>query len=86
MTKLFQKRLREPRRRGMSAGKDAVPMKDECANYPNAGGLLWRVACQDEDCQWVGVVGELLVEPDNSTMYCPQCRTANWIYGGRSDD
>jgi len=40
----------------------------------------WKATCQDEACGWRGPVHDLLVEPDNSTMYCPQCGTANWVY------
>lgn len=35
-------------------------------------------------CGWHGLMGELLVDPDDknpdSTMWCPECNTSGWIY------
>lgn len=57
----------------MSAGKNAIPLAQDVENPPDLG-----FTCQDENCGYRGKAGELLVEPDNTTMYCPQCGNANW--------
>jgi len=68
----------------MSAPKHAEPLGTE--GWQNKDGTpcdmkdLPNVVC--EGCGWKGHVSQLLaVDPDeNSTMWCPQCRTAAWVY------
>lgn len=69
----------------MSAGKDAEPLGAE--NWLDENGkpmtleqaaeVLPGVECE---CGWSGILCELLCEEDESTLWCPQCRTAGWIY------
>lgn len=60
----------------MSAGKDAIPMWKE--------NIAWKKSAPEPvtcwGCNWKGPAYELLVEPDNQTMYCPQCGTSGWVF------
>lgn len=59
----------------MSAGPNAIPLREE---NPEWGGLdLSDFKCE---CGYTGKAYELLVEPDNDTMYCPVCKTTAWIW------
>ena len=58
----------------MSAGDKAITLAEE---NPNGYVFNWGFTCE---CGYRGVAGELLVEPDDTTMWCPQCRCAGWIW------
>ena len=62
----------------MSAGDKAIPLKEMVHKAdPNAEVCDWGFTC---DCGYKGEAGELLVEEDDTTMWCPQCGTAGWIW------
>lgn len=60
----------------MSAGKDAIPLSEENPNWENSG--LPDFTC--ETCGYHGKGYELLCEPDDDTLWCPNCGLASWIW------
>ena len=58
----------------MSAGKQAIPLAQENPDWKEHPE---RVLCVI--CQWQGFHHELLCEPDEETVWCPQCRGSRWI-------
>lgn len=67
----------------MSAGPDAKPLGEWGWHDPETGKqippseLPW-FTCQDPTCGYHGRANELLVEDDDTNMYCPQCGLMNW--------
>ena len=58
----------------MSASSKAITLSEDNPNW---------IKCRRGftcECGYKGVAPELLVEEDNATMYCPQCRCAGWIW------
>ncbi|KKM17255.1 hypothetical protein LCGC14_1677560 [marine sediment metagenome] len=58
----------------MSAGKNAIPLIE--------GNKKWKdklpgFIC---NCGYSGKGHELLCEDDDTTMWCPMCETAGWIW------
>ncbi len=58
----------------MSASDKAITLAED---NPNWKTCHWAFTCE---CGCKGEAWELLVEEDNTTMYCPQCRNAGWIW------
>lgn len=51
--------------------KDGAPVTSE---------RIERMKVRCQGCRWRGHVGELLGEDDESTLWCPQCGGATWVY------
>ena len=64
----------------MSAGDKAITLAEENPNWKECD---WRFTC---DCGYQGIAPELLVEEDDTTLWCPQCRTTGWIWDGWIQD
>jgi len=58
----------------MSAGKNARPLIEE---NPEWKDQLPSFTC---DCGYSGLGHELLCEEDETTLYCPLCGLAAWIW------
>ena len=59
----------------MSAGNKAIPLIKE---NPEWKDKLPSFTC--ESCGYQGNGHELLCEEDETTLYCPVCRTAAWVW------
>ena len=59
----------------MSAGKNAIPLEEENIEWRSAG--LPSFTCE---CGYSGAGHELLCEEDETTLYCPQCGCAGWVW------
>ena len=62
-------------------GADRWP--DEHGNamdLEQARKILPGVHCE---CGWGGVLCELLMDEEETTLYCPECRTTKWAYKQR---
>lgn len=67
----------------MSAPDNAITIKEEAKRYwrhPSPSVLAMEIKC--EGCSWEGQFGELLCDSNtnNDTTWCPQCKTAAWIW------
>ena len=60
----------------MSAGKNAIPLIKENPEWETIG--LPSFTCQG--CGYQGKGHELLCEDNETTMWCPQCGTAGWVW------
>lgn len=58
----------------MSAGNNAIPLIKENVNWKDK---LPSFTCE---CGYHGKGHELLCEEEETTLYCPQCGTAGWIW------
>jgi hypothetical protein len=58
----------------MAAPDDAITLWQENENWKTNH---WAATCE---CGWHGSSFELLCHADNETLWCPQCRTAAWIW------
>lgn len=57
----------------MSAGPNAIPLSKE-----NPEWLKRTNSFICNNCGYKGIVYELLCEEDDDTLWCPQCRLADW--------
>ena len=60
----------------MSAGPKAIPLSEENPNWEK--DHPGQVECYG--CRWEGQFYELLCEPDEETLWCPQCKASGWAY------
>ena len=60
----------------MSAGPNAIPLSEENPEWLRED--LPGFTCQG--CGYSGKGHELLCEEDDTTLWCPQCETAAWIW------
>jgi hypothetical protein len=60
----------------MSAGPDAIPMWQENAKWKQNA----KEPVQCYGCEWKGQAYDLLCEADSQTLWCPQCRSTNWVF------
>jgi len=58
----------------MSAGENAIPLIEENKNWRDQ---LPGFTCS---CGYSGKGHELLCEEDETTLWCPVCGTAGWIW------
>lgn len=59
----------------MSAGKDAIPLIEE--------NPAWKDKLPGFICNGCGTRGkghDLLCEEDDTTLWCPNCGTSDWIW------
>ena len=59
----------------MSAGPEAIPLIDENPIWIDE---LPFFTCLN--CGYQGIGHELLCEEGDTTLWCPQCRTASWVW------
>ena len=60
----------------MSAGPNSIPLWKESIEWKtDPAGRVW---CQG--CNWKGQHYELLCEPDEETVWCPQCKGPGWSF------
>jgi hypothetical protein len=62
----------------MSAPEHAIPLQDENADWAKGETKRTRVICMS--CDWKGYMYELLCVDEETTMWCPICRSAGWTF------
>jgi hypothetical protein len=63
----------------MSAPQNAIPLVKENPDWIKKDPS-WKFVCCDETCGHVGHASQLLCVPDNETMWCPICKTIDWVW------
>ena len=64
----------------MSAPECAITLEEKNENWAKGSSSRAGVTC---DCGWKGKVPDLLCDPRpnaTTTLWCPQCRTAGWVF------
>lgn len=62
----------------MGAPEHAISLAEENPDWAKGSSKKTRVTCQG--CGWKGKMYQLLCIDEETTLWCPQCGTAAWIF------